>query len=109
MPTTPAGKREPTQTGLSVSRPGVLATAFGQNPDGPGTLLRLWEQAGVSGVCAVTLPERTAAAAVQSVDLRGRAMGKAVAVKDRMFSLRLGAYSPASFLLQPGLAKATAQ
>jgi hypothetical protein len=103
------GKLPSTQTGLGVSRPGVLVTAFGQNPDGPGTLLRLWEQAGVSGVCAVTLPEGTAVAAVQPVDLRGRTMGEPVAVKDRVFSLTLGAYTPASFVIQPGPGRAIAK
>ena len=46
----PAGKLPKAQAGLSVSRPGVLVTAFGQNPDGAGMLLRLWEQSGTSGV-----------------------------------------------------------
>ena len=41
----PAGTLPVSQTGLSLSRPGVLVTAFGDDPDGnPGTLLRVWEQ-----------------------------------------------------------------
>ncbi len=45
------------QTGLTLSRRGVLVTAFGDDPDGnPGTLLRVWEQSGKSGELAVTLP-----------------------------------------------------
>lgn len=28
----------------------------GKNPDGPGTMLRVWERAGVSGNVTVTLP-----------------------------------------------------
>ena len=52
----PAGKLPPTQAGLSVSRPGVLVTAFGPIPTATGTLLRVWEQSGVSGELVVTLP-----------------------------------------------------
>ena len=45
------------QTGLTLSRPGVLVTAFGNDADGnPGTLLRVWDQSGRSGDLAVTLP-----------------------------------------------------
>jgi hypothetical protein len=44
------------------ARPGAFAqrhhvTAYGTNPDGPGTVLRLWEQAGQSGTVSVRLPE----------------------------------------------------
>ena len=36
----------------------------GPNPDGDGTLLRLWEQAGEGGVCTVRLPEALCSSAV---------------------------------------------
>ncbi|MCX6925031.1 MAG: hypothetical protein NT154_17735, partial [Verrucomicrobia bacterium] len=52
----PGGALAATQTGLSLSRKGVLVTAFSPNPDGPGTVLRLWESAGQAGECEVTLP-----------------------------------------------------
>ena len=66
----PAGKLPQAQAGLSVSRAGVLVTAFGQNPDGAGMLLRLWEQSGDSGVLTVTLPVGFKAKSAQPVDLR---------------------------------------
>jgi hypothetical protein len=40
------------KTGLSVSRASILLTAFGTNTDGGGTLLRLWERRGKSGLLA---------------------------------------------------------
>jgi alpha-mannosidase len=97
----PAGKLPPTQAGLTISRSGVLVTAFGQNPDGPGTLLRLWEQAGVSADCAVAFPPAMKVESVQPVDLRGQPLGQAIAVKAGGLSFPLRAYAPASFLLQP--------
>src|SRR4029079_1513214 len=42
--------------GVQLSMKGVSLTAFGKNPDGDGTILRLWEQAGNNGTCIVTLP-----------------------------------------------------
>jgi hypothetical protein len=52
-----AGELSVEKTGLSVSRPSILLTAFGTNPDGGGTLLRLWERGSKSGLCKVALPE----------------------------------------------------
>ena len=52
----PQAKLPATETGVALSRRGVLLTAFGDNPDGTGTLLRVWEQAGTSGDLTVTLP-----------------------------------------------------
>ena len=43
--------------GIELSRKGIAETAFGPNPDGEGTLLRLWELAGASGSLTVRLPE----------------------------------------------------
>ena len=52
-----AGKLTATLRGLEVSPPGTLVTAFGPNPDGAGTILRLWESAGRGGECDIRLPE----------------------------------------------------
>jgi len=60
----PAGTLPLTQSGVSVSRPGVLVTAFGDDPDGnSGTLLRTWDQSGVAGQLTVELPARVCASA----------------------------------------------
>jgi hypothetical protein len=45
----PKGRLPAGAAGLEPSMPGVLMTAFGANPHGSGTLLRLWEQAGGGG------------------------------------------------------------
>jgi hypothetical protein len=94
----PAGHLPVSQTGLTLSRKGVMVTAFGKNPDGPGTVLRVWEQGGVSGDLTVTLPRdfRTAT----PVTLRGEKAGAPRAVADGQLSFPLPAYAPASFVLE---------
>lgn len=94
-----AGKLKAMNTGISISRTGVLITAFGENPDGEGTILRLWEQSGISGNCTVSFPEKCNAKAVQPVDLRGNPIGKRISVKNNRFIVDLKKYAPASFLL----------
>jgi hypothetical protein len=96
----PAGPLPASQTGLELSRHGVKITAFGPNPDGAGTLLRLWEQAGQSGDCTVRLPSGLTPRTVQPVNLRGQRLGTPIAVKDRAFTAPLRPYAPHSFLVQ---------
>ena len=93
----PRGKLPPAQAGLSLSRPGVLVTAFGQSPDGPGTLLRVWDQSGASGKLLVSLPGKFQSAT--PVDLRGEKTGEPIAVIDSTLHFNLGRFAPASFLL----------
>ena len=95
----PAGKLELEKQGLSLSREGILITAFGENPDGKDTLLRLWEQAGISGICKVKLPEGIHVSFVQPVNLRGEKEGEIIQVENFEFSFNLNRYTPASFLL----------
>jgi hypothetical protein len=86
----PAGKLPATQAGLTVSRPGVVVTAF--TPQ----LLRVWEQAGSSGELEVTgLKAKTAT----PVNLRGEKTGAPVAVRSGKLTFNLGAFAPASFTL----------
>lgn len=87
------------QKGVSVSRKGVLVTAFGANPDGDGTILRLWEQGGVSGNCTVSLGNSSKVKGVQPIDLRGNKIGNKLVVNNGVFAFNLGKYAPASFLL----------
>ena len=56
--------------------------AFCPNPDGRGIVLRVWEQAGVSGALAVALPKGMKAEKAQPVNLRGEIAGEPIAVKD---------------------------
>ena len=76
-----------------------MLTAFGPNPDGEGTVLRVWEQAGVAGDLTVTLPAGFTSAT--PVSLRGEnKFGPPLTVTDRTISFPLKAYAPASFILQ---------
>lgn len=95
-----AGNLPATQRGLELSRAGVAVSAFGPNPDGDGTLLRLWELAGQSGNVTVKMTPGLSTITVQPVDLRGRPQGQPIAVKDGAFELKLGAFAPASFVIQ---------
>lgn len=96
------GERLPSvQSGIKVSREGVVVTAFGSDPDeNEGTLLRVWEQAGVSGKLIVTLPKEMNVSIAIPVDLRGEPTGESIAVVSGKFGWNLGAYAPASFVLK---------
>ena len=93
------GALPPSGRGLALSRKGILVTAFGANPDGPGTVLRLWEQAGNSGKVKVRLPEGASFSQAQPVDLRGRAQGRPIPVKKGAFTVAVGAFAPVSVIL----------
>lgn len=96
-----AGPLATTSRGLTLSRPGVLVTAFGRDPDGnPGTLLRVWEQSGNAGELLVTLPKGISASKAMPVNLRGAKTGEPITIKEGVFSLYLAAYAPASFVLE---------
>jgi hypothetical protein len=95
-----AGDLPVSQSGLALSRKGVRITAFCPNPDGAGTVLRLWEQAGQDGEIEVQLPPGSKFRRAQPVDLRGERQGEPLAVRDGAFKLSLKAWEPASFVLE---------
>ncbi len=97
----PAGKLPRQQAGVSASRSGTLVTAFGRNTDGAGTILRVWEQAGVSGALTVTLPAGAMFATATPVNLRGERIGEAIGIADGKLVFNLKACAPASFILGP--------
>ncbi|MBI5834433.1 MAG: hypothetical protein HZB16_19215 [Armatimonadetes bacterium] len=96
--TGPAGHLPASAAGLSLSRRGIEVLALGANPDGEGTLLRVWEQAGTSGPVTVSLPGswRTA----QPVDLRGTPVGAAIAVEGGRFTAQVRGFAPAAWVLR---------
>ncbi|MCF7954328.1 MAG: hypothetical protein K9M75_00865, partial [Phycisphaerae bacterium] len=94
------GKLPTQQEGLSVSQPGVMVTAFGANPDGEGTLLRVWEQAGTAGNVTVKLPEGMKLKNATPVNLRGEKTGNNINIESDKLKFDLGAYAPASFILK---------
>ncbi|HOX58650.1 MAG TPA: polysaccharide lyase family protein [Candidatus Paceibacterota bacterium] len=91
----------PTRRGLELSRKGILLTAYGANPDGPGTVLRLWEHAGQSGTVTVRLPEGSAFKQAQPVDLRGRPTGKPLPVRNGAIKVPVNAFAPVSLVFGP--------
>jgi hypothetical protein len=102
----PAGKLPSTQAGLHLSQRGVKVSCFGPNPDGEGLVLRLWEQAGRSGLCEVTLPSGMKVPSVQPVDLRGRPIGASIPVKAGCFKTEIRPFAPVSFIFsEPQLAR----
>ncbi len=94
-----AGALPPAARGLALSRKGITVTAFGPNPDGEGTLLRLWEVAGTSGDCTVTLPEAMNVKSVRPVDLRGQPTGEPLPVRGGKITTPVKAFAPVSLRL----------
>lgn len=95
-----SGNLPPTGHGIELSRAAILITAFGANPDGKGMILRLWEQAGVSGKVTIKLPQGMKASRITPINLRGESIGKSEVLRDSGFVTDLKAFAPASFLLE---------
>lgn len=87
------------QAGIHILRKGVVLTAFGNNPDGDGILLRVWEQIGDSGECTVELPKCSTYKKAIPVDLRGTKLGEPISIINQRLSFKLNRYSPRSFVL----------
>jgi alpha-mannosidase len=101
MPENSNGKLPGQQKGIELSRKGIVVTAYGQDPDGnKGTLLRVWEEAGNSGVVSVTLPAGKTFRKATPVNLRGEANGKSIRIVNGKFSCAIKSFGPASFVLE---------
>lgn len=94
------GKLPDSQSGISLSRKGIVVTAFGPNPDGEGTILRLWEQGGKTGTVVVSIPVGSTFQVAQPVTLRGEPAGTPVQITNGKFQWNIGAYQPQSFILK---------
>ena len=104
----PSGKLPPSSAGLVISKKsdssspqrGPLVTAFGANPYGKGTLLRLWEQTGDSGKYRIQLPAGMKASRAQPCDLRGQPLGDPLVVSDQgTFEVTIEPLAPLSVVL----------
>jgi hypothetical protein len=89
-----------TRPGISLSRKGVALTAFGPNPDGEGTVLRVWEQGGISGNLEIILPDGLPFKTAVPVNLRGEKSGEPFNIRGNRLSVDLHAYAPASYILK---------
>ncbi|WP_166670660.1 glycoside hydrolase family 38 C-terminal domain-containing protein [Olivibacter sp. XZL3] len=96
---TTGGDLPASAAGIQLSRKGIMVTAFGKNPNGDGTVLRVWEQAGVSEKITATLPNGLKAQKAIPVDLRGEKIGEPIKIISGKFEFELRAYAPASFIL----------
>ena len=97
----PPGKLPVVNSGIMLSMKGVFVTAFGKNPDGAGTLLRLWEQTGSAGTCRVILPSSAHFTRAQGCDLRGEKRdGRIYPINEGVFELPIHAYRPVSVILE---------
>jgi len=95
-----AGKLPATATGLELSRKGVNLISFISNPDDKGSLIRLWEQFGVSGNLSMKLPEGSKFTRALPINLRGEVIGNPIPVSDRKLKFPIKAYSLACFILE---------
>jgi hypothetical protein len=85
--------------GVQLSMKGVAVTAFGNNPDGKGTILRLWEQSGNNGPCTITLPAGHPFKMAQTCNLRGEFLSKKFAI-NKTIDVNMKAYEPINILLE---------
>jgi len=88
------------QSGVGVSRKGVIVTGLKRESKGRVTFLRLWELAGESGTITVQLPSGSLARIARPVDLRGDSLGPPIAIEAGSFEFLLGRFAPASFELE---------
>ena len=87
------------QTGICLSRKGIEVTAFKPENE-KQTLLRVWEQAGVSGKLTIILPDGKTYSKATPVNLRNQPKEKNITIVQNKLTIDLPAYSPASFLLE---------
>lgn len=97
----PAGVLATSAAGIELSRKGMLVTAFGNNRDGEGTVLRIWDQSGTGGNCTITLPEGAGFSKITEVNLRGvPAKGNNTYIKDNNVYTEAGRNKPVTFVLR---------
>ena len=95
------GSYPTTNIGLSLSRKGILVTAYGKNRDGEGTILRLWEQAGSEGTCTITLPSGSKFRKAIECNLRGEPNDNSdIQVINGQFSVMMKPNKPATYILR---------
>lgn len=92
--------------GIALSRKGIEITAYkteitsGWNGSKSPILFRVWEQAGIAGKLIVRFPRGKRYAKATPVNLRNEVMGPAMMIRNNVMTFDLGAYSPASYILE---------
>ncbi|HVU84078.1 MAG TPA: hypothetical protein VHC50_04510, partial [Puia sp.] len=95
-----SGELPDTQPGLMLDRKGVLVTSF--NEHGNEAMIRLWEEAGSSGKCTVTLPRHSSFKVAYPCNLRGERTANAagIPISNNSFDFEIGPNQPRTFLLK---------
>ena len=89
------------QEGITLSRKGIIITAFGENRDGEGQILRFWEKTSDSGNCTVGLPKGSNFKRAFACNLRGEITdNKGVPISNNTFQFKIKANQPVSFILK---------
>jgi hypothetical protein len=94
------GTMPASQTGLEISSANVMVNAFGSNPDGEGTILRLWEMAGKSSQCTIKLPTGLGATKVLKINLRGEPLGTEIPIEKGTLKVDIGPFAPVTILFK---------
>ena len=93
------GEIPASQSGVSLSRKGILVTAFRKIKE--GTELRIWEQSGKEGDCTVILPASSDYNIAYPSDLRGGIITQeGTKISNNSFKTRIRANQPMSFILK---------
>jgi hypothetical protein len=94
-----AGEYPVSQTGISLSRKGIVLTAFYELKE--STVLRLWEQAGKSGLCTINLAKNSGFKRAYPCDLRYNIIdSKGIDIVNDSFVYTINANQPVSFILK---------
>lgn len=97
----PEGAGQLSNSGITLSRKGILVTALKDLPGGDGTVLRLWEQAGQGGRCKITLPEGSKFKTAYSCNLRDEITAEeGIHISNHAFEVEIQANQPVSFILE---------
>jgi alpha-mannosidase len=96
----PRGPAALSNSGIVLSRKGILVTAFKPLAKEEGMLLRLWEQAGQDGTVNITLPEGSDYKKAYPCNLRDEISGDGIPISERSFELDIQANQPLSFILR---------
>jgi hypothetical protein len=96
-----AGNQPMTKEGVTLSKKGILVTSFVAVNDKKGYRLRLWEQAGDSGVCEVKIPAGNVKEAVL-FNLRDEPLpgARVIPVINGTFKIEIKPYQPITLLLK---------
>ena len=93
-----SGTLPTSQAGVGIDRDGVSVTAF--KKEGDNLLLRLWEQAGESGMVTVTLPENCSYNRAYFCNLHGEKSGATLPILNNTIEVNIPHNGPVTLILE---------